>query len=298
MKELSGSSDCTVGGIHYWTIANLGHAASGMLPLGSQQNVLRAAAWKAPGWAASQDVIGDVALTTCDNGTGQCPSYAYGSPSIQGEGSVTKTRLVVNQLDAAGHVCATHYDPKPGHGSDGGNYKKHHIIKAVHHYKVFHRIGDLGFDTGHCGDSRKFEAHVEVNWASLNPFQVEDGPERSILIAMNRSAGETESYTDLDDPYGDDGTSDPPDPGEADDLGDEEEAGGCGVATGRPGTGLTLVVLAGLLALATPLRRSRLACGGLLASGRTAHARRESGSARGAFGRAPTRRPHPPRRQG
>lgn len=153
------------------------------LPAGSAEYALRSSRWQASDNASSIDVIGDVELTVCYQGTGSCPAYAWGDSAIHDTGSSVDTRLIIQQMpDATANTpCAITYDPPTG-------YYRTTLTTSAHHQKIFHRSSNVPFSAA-CGASRYFISKVEVRWISNNPVRIEPGSASagySIGIAQNR----------------------------------------------------------------------------------------------------------------
>lgn len=133
-------------------------------------NKTREYALRSPQWTPTSSNIkafSDVELTSCYQGTGSCDAYAQGADADQAEGSVVKTRLVVDQIPAGSTTpCAT----------TATDFVQTKITWDAHHQKIYHTLNSVPVLSPQsvCGAGSYFSSRVDIQWVSGNPIRVEN----------------------------------------------------------------------------------------------------------------------------
>lgn len=127
-------------------------------------------ALRSPDWIPTTSkikAISDIEMTVCYYGTGSCDDYAYGDKLLRSEGSVVKTRLIVDQIPAGSTAfCARTVTP----------FVETKISSNTHHQKIYHTINEVPVlpSDSKCGAGSHFSSRVEIQWLEGNPVRVED----------------------------------------------------------------------------------------------------------------------------
>lgn len=118
--------------------------------------------------------IADIELTACYNGTGSCPSYAWGRTDQKTAPSTVQTRLMIEQHNTIDDkLCDTFKSPD--------QFPK--ITAKTHHMKVYH---DFTFEkSSNCNADSYFISKLYVKYLDGNPVRIEDS-RYSQNILMNQ----------------------------------------------------------------------------------------------------------------
>lgn len=131
-------------------------------PAGRQEYLLRSPRLTVPA-GKTIDAYSEPELTVCYKGTGSCPKNRHGS----GPGGATlDLRLVIQQINANGSVCATSHAPVSGH-------KRFSISHNEHHKKAHLVAYDIALKPG-CRN-KQFVIKTYARLVSGNPVKIERG---------------------------------------------------------------------------------------------------------------------------
>jgi hypothetical protein len=149
------------------------------LPAGESVYSLRSDDWSPRVGATSIKAIGDIELTSCFNGTGSCPPYAWGTDAQRSGGSWVKSHLVVQQFpEGSDKACGATFN-SPSQMTE--------ITSNAHHLKVYHDIAriDLASNSAACGANSHFVSKIYVAWVSGNPIRIEDSRYSQNILMSN-----------------------------------------------------------------------------------------------------------------
>lgn len=116
--------------------------------------------WTAPTNALDLEVIADVQVTSCPDGTSSCPSVHQGGWGVKS--STFFADLEFDQLDPAGNVCRIFGTPRTEYA----------VTNDVHHYPMRFALGDVPI-SANCGGSRQFRLALSVQWFDGNPLKID-----------------------------------------------------------------------------------------------------------------------------